>query len=214
MSPKAGFGGPIVCVPSYAAAARANNGAYDYRRRPPPRPPPWKLGLDAPPPAAAGGRRGGAGRARPPPPLGLTAGRLPPGRAALLADSRAGAWVRPAAPPADCQGRAGRSRDARPANTSGPHTERGAESTDSCGNAGRPSSISWRSTAKPRAAATIARPATRPCIWCRPSPPTAGWCWAKRQSMKNRTRSLPFRPPIAHIDRFYVRRGRRRNRAR
>src|SRR5216684_1416833 len=61
-------------------------------------------------------------------------------------------------------------------------------------NAGRTSSISWRSTARPRAAATIERPARRPYIWCRPSPPTAGWCWARRRSMKNRTRSPPFRP--------------------
>ena len=28
----------------------------------------------------------------------------------------------------------------------------------------------WRSTARPRVAATTARPATRPCIWYRPSP--------------------------------------------
>src|SRR5260370_21780520 len=36
-------------------------------------------------------------------------------------------------------------------------------------NAGRTSSISLRSTARPRAAATIERLARSPCIWCRPS---------------------------------------------
>src|SRR5438034_3181994 len=46
---------------------------------------------------------------------------------------------------------------------------------------------------KPRAAATIERLARSPCIWCRPSPPTAAWCWARRRSTKNRTRSPPFR---------------------
>src|SRR5438034_7258141 len=61
-------------------------------------------------------------------------------------------------------------------------------------NAGRTSLISWRSTARLRVAATIEKPARSPCIWCRPSPPTAGWCWARRRSMKNRTRSPPFRP--------------------
>jgi predicted transposase YbfD/YdcC len=36
-----------------------------------------------------------------------------------------------------------------------------------------------QSTARPRAAPTIGGPATRRCIWCRPSPPTAGWCSAQ-----------------------------------
>src|SRR5215467_8434744 len=61
-------------------------------------------------------------------------------------------------------------------------------------NAGRTSSISWRSTARPHAAAIIERPATRPCTWCRPSPPITGWCWVRRRSMKNQMKSPPFQP--------------------
>ena len=41
--------------------------------------------------------------------------------------------------------------------------------------AGRTSSVLWRSTARPRAAATIERPTRKPCIWCQPSPPKASW---------------------------------------
>jgi DDE_Tnp_1-associated len=37
------------------------------------------------------------------------------------------------------------------------------------------SSVLWRSTAKPRAAATIERPTRKPYIWCQPSPPKASW---------------------------------------
>src|SRR5436190_18838181 len=33
---------------------------------------------------------------------------------------------------------------------------------------------SWRSTARPHAVATIGKAANRRCIWCRPSPTTAG----------------------------------------
>ena len=36
--------------------------------------------------------------------------------------------------------------------------------------------------------------ATRRCIWCRPSRPTAGWCSARRRCSRNPTRSPPFRP--------------------
>jgi predicted transposase YbfD/YdcC len=50
------------------------------------------------------------------------------------------------------------------------------------------------STAKPRAAATTETAAKRPCTWFPPSPPPAGWRWARRRSTKNPTRSPPFRP--------------------
>ena len=48
-------------------------------------------------------------------------------------------------------------------------------------HAGPTSSTLWQSTARLRAAPTIAGPATRRCIWCRPSPPTAGWCSVRRR---------------------------------
>jgi hypothetical protein len=60
-------------------------------------------------------------------------------------------------------------------------------------DAGQTSPISLPSTARPRAAATE-RGARRPCLWCRPLPPAASSCWARRRSTKNQMRSPPSRP--------------------
>src|SRR3954468_20595341 len=45
-----------------------------------------------------------------------------------------------------------------------------------CGRPGRTAPSSWPSTARPRGAATIARPARRRCIWSRPSRRRPAWC--------------------------------------
>jgi hypothetical protein len=44
-----------------------------------------------------------------------------------------------------------------------------------------------------RSAAMIASAARRRCTWYRHSPPPTGRCWVRKQSMRNRTRSPPFR---------------------